>query len=56
LIVNGKHSRQTRREDSARRYGALADHRQVEIDDAGHMVHQDNPHELARVVAQFLQL
>jgi pimeloyl-ACP methyl ester carboxylesterase len=56
LIVDGKDSHQTRRTDKPQRYAALADHRQVSIDDAGHMVHQDNPRQLAEVVARFLQL
>lgn len=56
LIVEGKDSRQTRRSDKAQRYAALAEHQQVTIDDAGHMVHQDNPRQLADVVAGFLQL
>lgn len=56
LIVDGKDSHQRRRTDKPQRYAALADHRQVVIDDAGHMVHQDNPGQLAEVVARFLQL
>ncbi len=56
LIVDGKNSRQTRRTDKPQRYAALAAHQQVIIDDAGHMVHQDNPRRLADVVARFLQL
>ena len=56
LIVDGKESHQTRRTDKPQRYAALDDHRQVSIDDAGHMVHQDNPRQLAEVVARFLQL
>jgi pimeloyl-ACP methyl ester carboxylesterase len=56
LIVDGKASHQTRRTDKSQRYAALANHRQVSIDDAGHMAHQDNPRQLAEVVARFLQL
>jgi len=56
LIVDGKESHQTRRTDKPQRYAALADHRQVSIDDAGHMVHQDNPRQLAEEVTRFLQL
>ena len=56
LIVDGAVSHQTRRSDKAQRYAALADHRQVTIDDAGHMVHQDNPRQLAEEVTRFLQL
>ena len=56
LIVDGNDSHQRRRTDKPQRYAALADHRQVTIDDAGHMVHQDNPRQLAQVVARFLRL
>jgi pimeloyl-ACP methyl ester carboxylesterase len=56
LIVNGKESHQTRRTDRAQRYAALANHRLAEIDSAGHMVHQDQPRQLARLVAQFMEL
>lgn len=56
LIVEGKHSHQTQRTDKPQRYAALGDQRQVTIDDAGHMVHQDNPRQLAEVVARFLGL
>jgi len=56
LIVDGKESRQTRRTDKQQRYAAIANHRRVVIDDAGHMVHQDNPAQLAEVVAAFLEL
>jgi pimeloyl-ACP methyl ester carboxylesterase len=56
LIVDGKDSHQTQRTDKPQRYAALADHRQVTIDDAGHMVHHDNPRQLAEVVARFLRL
>ncbi len=56
LIVDGKDSHQAGRTEKPQRYAALADHRRVAIDAAGHMVHQDNPRQLAEVVAQFLQL
>jgi pimeloyl-ACP methyl ester carboxylesterase len=56
LIVNGKESHQTKRADKAQRHAALADRHEVVIDAAGHMVHQDNPRQLAQVVRQFLQL
>ena len=56
LIIDGKDSHQTRRADKAQRYASLADHRQITIDDAGHMVHHDNPRQLAEVVARFLRL
>ncbi len=54
LIVDGKESRQTRRTDKQERYDAIAMHQRVTIDRAGHMVHQDNPVELADVVTTFL--
>ena len=56
LIVDGKESRQTRRTDKQQRYDAIQDHRLVTIGSAGHMVHQDNPGQLAEVVASFLDL
>ena len=56
LIVDGKESRQTRRTDKQQRYDAIANHRRASIDNAGHMVHQDNPGQLAKVVAAFLEL
>ncbi|MGH7809401.1 MAG: alpha/beta fold hydrolase [Candidatus Binatia bacterium] len=54
LIVDGKESHQSARGDKQRRYAAIADHRRVVIDDAGHMVHHDNPRQLAEIVAAFL--
>jgi pimeloyl-ACP methyl ester carboxylesterase len=56
LIVNGAESRQTRRTDKQQRYDALRDHRVMEIERAGHMIHQDNPARLAEVIASFLAL
>jgi pimeloyl-ACP methyl ester carboxylesterase len=56
LIVEGKESRQTRRADKQERYDAIRHYRRVIIDHAGHMVHQDNPEELAEVIATFLKL
>ena len=55
LIIDGKESRQTRRTDKQERYDVIASHRCVAIDGAGHMVHQDNPEQLAEVVANFLE-
>jgi pimeloyl-ACP methyl ester carboxylesterase len=55
LIVDGKESRQTLRKDKSQRYDAIADHRQVVIDRAGHMVHQDNPAALVEAVAPFVE-
>ena len=56
LIVDGKESRQTRRTDKQERYDAVRNHQQVIIDHAGHMVHQDKPEQLAKIVASFLEL
>ncbi len=56
LIVDGKESRQTRRTDKQQRYDAIQDRRLVTIGSAGHMVHQDNPGQLAEVVVSFLDL
>jgi len=55
LIIDGKESRQTRRTDKQERYDVIPNHRCVAIDGAGHMVHQDNPEQLAEVVANFLE-
>jgi len=55
LIVDGKQSRQTKRTDKQPRYDAIADRRQVVIDGAGHMVHQDNPTALVAALLPFLQ-
>ncbi len=55
LLVDGALSRQTRRTDKQERYDAIRRRRQVVIEGAGHMVHQDNPTALAEAVAAFLQ-
>jgi pimeloyl-ACP methyl ester carboxylesterase len=55
LIVDGKQSRQTSRTDKQQRYDAIADYRHIIIDDAGHMVHQDNPVALVEALLPFLQ-
>jgi pimeloyl-ACP methyl ester carboxylesterase len=55
LIVEGAHSHQQRRADKQQRYDAIEQRRQVVIDNAGHMVHQDNPQALAAAVAAFFQ-
>jgi pimeloyl-ACP methyl ester carboxylesterase len=54
LVILGKESRQSRRPDMQQRLGAIRDHRRLDIDGAGHMVHQDNPETLAEVVVEFL--
>jgi pimeloyl-ACP methyl ester carboxylesterase len=56
LIVDGQESRQTRRTDKQQRYDAIAQQQHVTIAKAGHMVHQDNPGQLAAVLRPFLEL
>ncbi len=54
LIVDGKQSRHTQRPDKQQRLELVRDKQFAEIDDAGHMVHQDNPGGLGDVILQFL--
>lgn len=54
LIVDGAKSRQTPRPDLEERLSAIADRSHAEIEDAGHMVHHDNPEGLAQAVTEFL--
>jgi len=54
LLIDGEQSRQTRRTDKQERYEAIANHQCVTINGAGHMVHQDNPDQLADVVRDFI--
>jgi pimeloyl-ACP methyl ester carboxylesterase len=54
LIVNGKQSHHAFRPDKHERLEVVQDKRFAEIDNAGHMVHQDNPERLAELVADFL--
>jgi pimeloyl-ACP methyl ester carboxylesterase len=54
LLVNGKESRQTARPDLEERLNSIARRSMAEIDDAGHMIHHDNPTRLAEVVTSFL--
>ena len=56
LIVDGKESRHTRRTDKQQRYDAMQNYRLLTVSKAGHMVHHDNPEQLAEVVATFLDL
>ncbi|MBI2986625.1 MAG: alpha/beta hydrolase [Deltaproteobacteria bacterium] len=56
LLIQGKESRHAPRPDLRQRLEAIADHTCVEIKDAGHMIHHDNPEGLAEVVAEFLRL
>lgn len=54
LIIRGKESRQTPRPDMRQRLEAIPSRALAEIDDAGHMIHHDNPDGLAEVVLEFL--
>jgi pimeloyl-ACP methyl ester carboxylesterase len=54
LVVTGKESHQTPRPDLPDRLKALRDHRRVDIERAGHMIHQDNPEELAEAILRFI--
>ncbi len=54
LFIQGKESHQTARPDIQQRLEAIAHRTTTEIEDAGHMVHQDNPEGLAEVVVEFL--
>jgi pimeloyl-ACP methyl ester carboxylesterase len=56
LIVDGAESRQSRRSDKQQRCDAIRDHQIATIDHAGHMVHQDNPAELAQAITSFFAL
>jgi pimeloyl-ACP methyl ester carboxylesterase len=56
LVIEGKESHQTKRTDKERRFAAISNRRHVVVEDAGHMVHQDNPEALANVVAEFFGL
>jgi pimeloyl-ACP methyl ester carboxylesterase len=54
LIVDGEQSHQRQRLDKQKRYDAIAKHERAVIENAGHMVHQDDPEKLAQVVSDFL--
>ena len=56
LTIQGKESHQAKRTDKQRRFEAISKRRHVVIENAGHMVHQDNPEALAQTVSDFLQL
>ena len=53
LIVEGAQSHQRRRTDKQQRYNAISRRERIVLEDAGHMVHQDNPKELAQAIAAF---
>ena len=59
LLVSGKLSDIPARmkdtpEQLAERKGAFRNHREVEMEDAGHMMHHDQPQRLARIIEDFL--
>jgi pimeloyl-ACP methyl ester carboxylesterase len=54
LVVEGQLSRHAQHPDRQQRLAVIRKKHFAVIDNAGHMVHQDNPEELARAVAQFL--
>jgi pimeloyl-ACP methyl ester carboxylesterase len=59
LLVSGRDSGMlTRMKDSpeqlAERTGAFRNRREIELPDAGHMMHHDQPGRLARIIEQFL--
>jgi pimeloyl-ACP methyl ester carboxylesterase len=59
LLVSGKQSNiPARMKDTpgqlAERKGAFRNHREVELDDCGHMMHHDQPQRLAGVIEEFL--
>lgn len=54
LIVKGKESRQSPRPDMQKRLECIGRRTLVEVKDAGHMIHHDNPEGLAEVVWKFL--
>ena len=56
LTIEGKESHQTKRTDKQNRFEAISNRRHVVIENAGHMVHQDNPEALAQTISDFLLL
>jgi pimeloyl-ACP methyl ester carboxylesterase len=60
LLASGKHSNIPRRmkdtpEELAERKNAFRNHREVELDDCGHMMHHDQPGRLAEVLEEFFR-
>jgi pimeloyl-ACP methyl ester carboxylesterase len=53
LIIDGAESHQMQRRNKQPRLEQIKDRKQVVIENAGHMVHQDNPQALAQVIADF---
>ena len=54
LVIQGAESEHRTRGDIQARYGWLPDAELVTVSDAGHMVQQDNPEAMARILAPFL--
>jgi pimeloyl-ACP methyl ester carboxylesterase len=59
LLVSGKQSDIPSRmkytpEELAERKGAFHNRREIELDDAGHMMHHDQPQRLAHIIEEFL--
>lgn len=54
LLVDGQLSHQTERPDKQLRLAAFANRTTRLIENAGHMVHHDNPQALAAVIARFM--
>jgi pimeloyl-ACP methyl ester carboxylesterase len=54
LIVNGAESRMTPRPDVEERLAAIHHRSVVEVENAGHMIHHDNPEKLAEIVSDFI--
>lgn len=54
MFINGQRSRQTPRPDMPERLEAIKRRQVVEIENAGHMVHHDNPERLAEVILGFM--
>ncbi len=54
LLVDGKLSHQSARADKQLRTAAITNRTAIQIENAGHMVHHDNPQELAAAVARFM--
>lgn len=60
LLVSGKQSDIPSRmkytpEELAERKGAFRNRREIELDDAGHMMHHDQPQLLARIIEEFFE-
>jgi pimeloyl-ACP methyl ester carboxylesterase len=54
LVVEGRHSRHAQRPDRQQQLAVVRNKHFAVIDNAGHMVHHDNPQGLALVMAEFL--